>query len=85
MSNAETLNQYIKELFDYWNGENDDFEPIPIPKEVDDEMQRDSFYKAETGQQSPRQCPDGNRHSDDGKPKDIVQRYRGKHGSGRTC
>lgn len=27
----------------------------------------------------------GNRHSDDGKPKDIVQRYRGKHGSGRTC
>ena len=40
--------------------------------------------KAETGQQSPRQCPDGNRHSDDGKPKDIVQRYRGKHGSGCT-
>ena len=36
------------------------------------------FIKAETGQQSPRQCPDGNRHSDDGKPKDIVQRYRGK-------
>ncbi len=44
MSNAETLNQYIKELFDYWNGKNDDFEPIQIPKEVDDEMQRDSFY-----------------------------------------
>ena len=44
MNNAETLNQYIKELFDYWNGKNDDFEPIPIPKEVDDEMQRDSFY-----------------------------------------
>jgi len=43
------------------------------------------FIKAETGQQSPRQCPDGNRHSDDGKPKDIGQRYRGKHGSGRTC
>ena len=41
MRNAETLNQYIKELFDYWN---DYFEPIPIPKEVDDEMQRDSFY-----------------------------------------
>jgi len=44
MNNAETLNQYIKELFDYWNGKNDDFESIPIPKEVDDEMQRDSFY-----------------------------------------
>lgn len=44
MSNAETLNQYIKELFDYWNEKNDDFEPIQIPKEVDDEMQRDSFY-----------------------------------------
>ena len=29
MSNAETLNQYIKELFDYWDGKNDDFEPIP--------------------------------------------------------
>ena len=44
MSNAETLNQYIKELFDYWNEKNDDFEPIQIPNEVDDEMQRDSFY-----------------------------------------
>lgn len=46
MSNAETLNQYIKELFDYWDGKNDDFEPIPIPKEVDDEMQADQapFY-----------------------------------------
>lgn len=40
----EELNQYIQELFDYWDGKNDDFEPIPIPKEVDDEMQRDSFY-----------------------------------------
>ena len=40
MSNAETLNQYIKELFDYWNGENDDFEPISIPKEVDDEKKK---------------------------------------------
>lgn len=28
MSNAETLNQYTKELFDYWDGKNDDFEPI---------------------------------------------------------
>ena len=44
MSNAEALNQYIKELFDYWDGKNDDFEPIPISKEVDDEMQKDSFY-----------------------------------------
>ena len=33
MSNAETLNQYIKELFDYWNEKNDDFEPIQIPKD----------------------------------------------------
>lgn len=40
MSNAETLNQYIKELFDYGDGKNDDFEPIPIPKEVDD----DEYY-----------------------------------------
>lgn len=43
MSRVEELNQYIQELFDYWDGKNDDFEPIPIPKEVDDEMQRDSF------------------------------------------
>lgn len=41
MSRVEELNQYIQELFDYWDGKNDDFEPIPIPKEVDDEMQRD--------------------------------------------
>lgn len=44
MSRVEELNQYIQELFNYWDGKNDDFEPIPIPKEVDDEMQRDSFY-----------------------------------------
>lgn len=44
MSNAEALNQYIKELFDYLDGKNDDFEPIPISKEIDDEMQKDSFY-----------------------------------------
>lgn len=43
MTNAELLNQYIKELFDYWNG-NDDFEPVLISKEVDDEMKKDSFY-----------------------------------------
>lgn len=44
MTNAEALNQYIKELLDYWDEKNDDFEPIPISKEVDDEMQKDSFY-----------------------------------------
>ena len=38
MSRVEELNQYIQELFDYWDGKNDDFEPIPIPKEVDDEQ-----------------------------------------------
>lgn len=30
------------------------------------------FIKAETGQQLPRQRPDGDRRSDDGKPKDSV-------------
>lgn len=40
ISNAEALNQYIKELFAYWDGENDNFEPVPIPKEIDDEMQK---------------------------------------------
>jgi hypothetical protein len=44
MCRAEELNQYIQQLFDYWEGKNDDFEPIPIPKEVDDEMEKDSFY-----------------------------------------
>lgn len=43
ISNAEALNQYIKELFDYLDGKNDNFEPVPIPKEIDDEMQKDSF------------------------------------------
>lgn len=28
MSRVEELNQYIQELFDYWDGKNDDFEPI---------------------------------------------------------
>ena len=31
-------------LIKFMNGESDDFEPIPIPKEVDDEMQKDRFY-----------------------------------------
>ena len=44
MIHAVPLSLYIKELFDYWAGKNDDVDPIPIPKEVDDEMQRDSFY-----------------------------------------
>jgi hypothetical protein len=38
------FNNYIDGLIKFMNGENDDFEPIPIPKEVDDEMQKDSFY-----------------------------------------
>ena len=33
-----------KRMVEFNNGENDDFEPIPIPKEVDDEMQKDRFY-----------------------------------------
>lgn len=28
MSRVEELNQYIQELFDYWDGKNDDFEPM---------------------------------------------------------
>ena len=44
MCRVEELNQYIQQLFDYWEGKNDDFETIPIPKEVDDEMEKDSFY-----------------------------------------
>jgi hypothetical protein len=39
--------------------------------------------KAETGQQLPRQRTDGNRRSDDGKPKALTA-YRGKHGGGHT-
>lgn len=30
MSRVEELNQYIQELFDYWDGKNDDFEPIHV-------------------------------------------------------
>ena len=43
MSNAEQLNEYIEELFNYWNGENDDFEPIPISEEAEKEALKDSF------------------------------------------
>lgn len=28
MCRVEELNQYIQQLFDYWEGKNDDFEPI---------------------------------------------------------
>ena len=38
------FNNYIDDLIKFMNGENDDFEPIQIPKEVDDEMQKDRFY-----------------------------------------
>lgn len=44
MDNVEALNKYIDDVCAYWRGENDDFQPIAIPKEVDDEMQKDSFY-----------------------------------------
>lgn len=43
------------------------------------------MLKAETGQQSPRQRPDGDRRSDDGKPTDKVSDTVRKHGSGQTC
>lgn len=40
------FNNYIDDLIKFMNGKigDDEFEPIPIPKEVDDEMQKDSFY-----------------------------------------
>ena len=38
------FNNYIDDLIKFMNWENDDFEPIPIPNEVDDEMQKDRFY-----------------------------------------
>lgn len=44
MSNVQKLNQYLSELLNYWDGKNDDFEPIAISKEVDDVMEQDSFY-----------------------------------------
>lgn len=45
-SDAQLLNEYLDMLLKYWNGEidEDDFTPIPIPAEVDSEMQKDSFY-----------------------------------------
>ena len=44
MDRVEEFNKYISDLMDYWESKNDDFTPMPIPKEVDDEMQKDSFY-----------------------------------------
>ena len=40
------------------------------------------FIKAETGQQSPRQRPDGDRRSDDGKPRDSVSDTVGNMAAG---
>lgn len=34
MTNTELLNQYIKELFDYWNGENDDLKLFRFQKKL---------------------------------------------------
>lgn len=85
MCRVEELNQYIQQLFDYWEGKTMISSLSRYRKKLTTKWRKILFIKAETGQQSPRQCPDGNRHSDDGKPKDIVQRYRGKHGNGRTC
>lgn len=42
MDRVEEFNKYISDLMDYWEGKNDDF--APMPKEVDDEMQKDGFY-----------------------------------------
>lgn len=39
------FNNYIDGLIEFMNGENDDFEPIPTLKEVDDEMQKDRVYQ----------------------------------------
>ena len=59
MSNAETLNQYIKELFDYWNEKNDDFEPIEracchcgtVTQELSQETGRRTAFRPITGGQ----------------------------------
>jgi hypothetical protein len=42
-TNAECLNDYLEELFSYWNGENDDFVPISISEEAERDALRDSF------------------------------------------
>lgn len=42
-TNAQLLNEYLDELFAYWNGENDDFVPVPISEEVEKEALRDRF------------------------------------------
>lgn len=42
-SNAQLLNEYIEELYDYWNGKNDDFVPVPISEEAEEEALKDSF------------------------------------------
>lgn len=41
--------------------------------------------KAETGQQSPRQRPDGDRRSDDGKPRDSVSDTVGNMAAGELA
>ena len=49
-------------------------------------MKNYSFsYKAETGQQSPCQRPDGDRRSDDGKPRDSVSDTVGNMAAGELA
>ena len=43
------------------------------------------FIKAETGQQSPCQRPDGDRRSDDGKPRDSVSDTVGNMAAGELA
>jgi len=47
-----------------------------------DKKGRGGKKKAETGQQSPRQRPDGDRRSDDGKPRDSVSDTVGNMAAG---
>ncbi len=72
MSGAEVLNQYIEKLFDYWDGKKMILSLFRYRKKLMTRCKEIHFIKAETGQQSPRQRPDGDRRSDDGKPKDSV-------------
>lgn len=76
---AKTISDQTREYFCYIKQKVRKGEKV-IPWLSGTKRKRTMMYK-----ETSRYEKDGNRHSDDGKPKGIGQRYRGKHGSGRTC
>lgn len=82
MSRVEELNQYIQELLIIGMEKTMILNLFRYRKKSTTKCREIHFIKAETGQQSPRQRPDGDRRSDDGKPRDSVSDTVGNMAAG---